>query len=61
MDDWDEKFGEWDTDEPRDLNVELILKEDAVFIQKESDIAQKLRYAYNKCETYLERLDPYLF
>ena len=60
MDDWDEKFGEWDTDEPRDLNVELILKEDAVFIQKESDIAQKLRLAYNKCETYLERLDPYL-
>ena len=60
MDDWDERYGEWETDEPKDLNVELILKEDPIFIQKESDIAQKLKIAYNKCETYLKRLDPYL-
>ena len=60
MDDWDEKYGEWDTEEAKDLNVEQNLKEDPVFIQKETDIAQKLKTAFKKCDAYLERLDPYL-
>ena len=60
MDDWDEKYGEWDSEEARDLNVEQNLKEDAVFIQKENEISQKLKKAFQSCEEYLKRLDPFL-
>ena len=60
MDDWDEKYAEWDGPEAKDLNVEEILKEDPIFISKESDISQKIKEAFRRCDVYLERLDPYL-
>ena len=61
MDDWDEKYADWEAAaEPKELNVEEILKEDNIFQIKDSEIENKIKYAYEKCDSYLERLDPYL-
>ena len=61
MDDWDEKYADWEAAaEPKELNVEEILKEDNIFQSKDSEIEAKIKLAYEKCNIYLERLDPYL-
>ena len=61
MDDWDEKYADWEAAaEPKELNVEEILKEDNIFQTKDTEIENKIKYAYDKCDNYLERLDPYL-
>ena len=61
MDDWDEKYADWEAAaEPKELNVEEILKEDNIFQVKDSEIESKIKFAYEKCNKYLERLDPYL-
>ena len=61
MDDWDEKYADWEAAaEPKELNVEEILKEDNIFQVKDAEIENKIKYAYDKCDKYLERLDPYL-
>ena len=61
MDDWDEKYADWEAAaEPKELNVEEILKEDNIFQIKDSEIENKIKFAYEKCNKYLERLDPYL-
>ena len=61
MDDWDEKYADWEAAaEPKELNVEEILKEDNIFQSKDSEIEAKIKLAYEKCNKYLERLDPYL-
>ena len=61
MDDWDEKYADWEAAaEPKELNVEEILKEDNIFQIKDNEIENKIKFAYEKCDKYLERLDPYL-
>ena len=61
MDDWDEKYADWEAAaEPKELNVEEILKEDNIFQVKDTEIENKIKFAYEKCNKYLERLDPYL-
>ena len=61
MDDWDEKYADWEAaSEPKELNVEEILKEDNIFQVKDTEIENKIKFAYEKCNKYLERLDPYL-
>ncbi len=72
LEDWDDRFGDWDNKEAKELELIKILKNDDYFIDplakgnkddKEQSIKlikEPIVYAYKKCDEYLSQLNTYL-
>lgn len=59
LEDWDDRFGEWDNDEPLVLDPTMILSEDELFINKDELISKEIRVAFMKCDNFLQKFNPY--
>ena len=58
--DWDDRFGDWDNDTARELDPSSILIHSEQFNNRDGDIAEAIKTAFEKCSKFLAKLHPYI-
>lgn len=60
LEDWDDRFSNWDNDSAPELDPQIILLENMYFDERDILIREQIKIAYEKCDKFLTKLNPYL-
>lgn len=60
LEDWDDRFSNWDNDRAPELDPQIILLENKYFDERDQLIRNQVKIGYEKCDKFMQMLNPHL-
>jgi len=60
LEDWDDRFSNWDNDRAPELDPQIILLENKYYDERDELIREQVKIGYEKCDKFMQKLNQYL-